>query len=116
MREARRPLPRYPGIKVDVAVAVPESTRAGELVALVESAGKGQVADVELFDLYRGKSIGEGKEAKRSSIPKDIGWFDAPDTWWWLVEDVSWEAWVTQHLPTVMPECNLPAPSAVSKP
>lgn len=52
------------------------------------------------------------------SIPKDIGWVDAPDVWWRLVEDVSWEAWVTQHLPTVMPECNLPAPSlsAVSKP
>ncbi len=52
------------------------------------------------------------------SIPKDIGWSDAPDTWWRLVEDVSWEAWVTQHLPTVMPECNLQAPtmSGVSKP
>ncbi len=60
---AYRPMPRYPGIKVDVAVAVPESTRAGELLALVETAGKGQVADVELFDLYRGKSIGEGKKS-----------------------------------------------------
>jgi len=58
-----RPLPRYPGIKVDVAVAVAESTKAGELVALVEAAGKGQVADVELFDLYRGKSIGEGRKS-----------------------------------------------------
>jgi len=45
------------------------------------------------------------------SIPEDISWADAPDTWWRLVEDVSWEAWVTQHLPSVMPECNLPAPS-----
>jgi phenylalanyl-tRNA synthetase beta chain len=60
---AYRPLPRYPGIKVDVAVSVPESTRAGELVALVETAGKGQVVDVELFDLYRGKSIGEGRKS-----------------------------------------------------
>ena len=60
---AYRPLPRYPGIKVDVAVAVAESTQAGELIALVEAAGKGQVADVELFDLYRGKSIGEGKKS-----------------------------------------------------
>ena len=52
------------------------------------------------------------------SIPKNIGWTDAPDTWWRLVEDVSWEAWVTRHLPTVMPECNLQPPflSAVSKP
>jgi hypothetical protein len=52
------------------------------------------------------------------SIPKNIDWSDAPDTWWRLVEDVSWEAWVTQHLPTVMPECNLnpPSPPAVSNP
>jgi hypothetical protein len=45
------------------------------------------------------------------SIPKNITWSDAPGTWWSLVEDVSWEAWVTQHMPTIMPECNLPAPS-----
>jgi len=52
------------------------------------------------------------------SIPKNIDWSDAPDIWWRLVEDVSWEAWVTRHLPTVMPECNLQPPflSAVSKP
>jgi len=60
---AYRALPRFPGIKVDVAVAVPEATRAGDLIALVEAAGKGQVADVELFDLYRGKSIGEGRKS-----------------------------------------------------
>jgi len=45
------------------------------------------------------------------SIPKNINWSDDPDTWWALVEDVSWEAWVTQHLPAVMPECNLQEPS-----
>ncbi|MEZ4331152.1 MAG: phenylalanine--tRNA ligase subunit beta [Myxococcota bacterium] len=60
---AYRPLPRFPGIKVDVAVAVPESTRAGDWIALVHAAGRAQVADVELFDLYRGKSIGEGRKS-----------------------------------------------------
>jgi hypothetical protein len=45
-------------------------------------------------------------------ILKDIGWVDVPDTWWRLVEDVSWEAWITQHLPTVMPECNLTPPQS----
>lgn len=52
------------------------------------------------------------------SIPKGIGWTDAPDAWWRLVEDVSWEAWVTRHLPAVMPECNLKPPfvPGVSKP
>jgi hypothetical protein len=34
------------------------------------------------------------------SIPKNFDWSDAPETWWSLVETVSWETWVIQHLPT----------------
>lgn len=60
---AYHPLPRFPGIKVDVAVAVAEATRAGDLIALVHAAGRSLVADVELFDLYRGKSVGEGRKS-----------------------------------------------------
>jgi len=59
-----QPLPRFPGIKVDVAVSVPESMPAGDLIALIEKAGRSQVADVELFDLYRGASVG----AERKSL------------------------------------------------
>ncbi len=44
------------------------------------------------------------------TIPKDVQWSDAPATWWSLVEIVSWEAWVTPHVPQVMPECNLTLP------
>ena len=44
------------------------------------------------------------------SIPKNVQLADAPDTWWSLVETVSWDAWVTPHLPSVMPECNLNNP------
>jgi phenylalanyl-tRNA synthetase beta chain len=58
-----KPLPRFPGIKVDVAVSVLESTPAAELLALIEQAGKKQVADMELFDLYRGKSVGPGRKS-----------------------------------------------------
>jgi len=61
--EGYEPLPRFPGIKVDVAVAVAESTTAGELIGLIEEAGKKQVAGVELFDLYRGESIGAGRKS-----------------------------------------------------
>ena len=57
------PLPRFPGIKVDVAVAVPESTPAAELLSLIEQAGKKQVAGIELFDLYRGQSVGPGRKS-----------------------------------------------------
>jgi phenylalanyl-tRNA synthetase beta chain len=57
------PLPRFPGIKVDVAVSVPESTTAAELMSAIEEAGRKQVANIELFDLYRGKSIGAGRKS-----------------------------------------------------
>jgi len=58
-----KPLPRFPGIKVDVAVSVVESTPAADLLALIEQAGKKQVADIELFDLYRGESVGPGRKS-----------------------------------------------------
>ncbi len=58
-----RPLPRFPGIKVDVAVAVPESAPAGDWMALIEQAGKKQVAGIELFDLYRGEAVGADRKS-----------------------------------------------------
>ena len=61
--EGYKPLPKFPGIKVDVAVSCDESMSAGALIGLIEQAGKKQVADVELFDLYRGESIGEGRKS-----------------------------------------------------
>jgi phenylalanyl-tRNA synthetase beta chain len=57
------PLPRFPGIKIDVAVAVDESTPAADLLALIDKAGKKQVAAIELFDLYRGQSVGPGRKS-----------------------------------------------------
>lgn len=58
-----RPLPRFPGIKVDVAISVPESTPAADLLELIEQAGRKQVAKIELFDLYRGQSVGPGRKS-----------------------------------------------------
>jgi len=58
-----QPLPRFPGVKVDVAVALPEERSAGEVVTALVAAGKGLVERTELFDLYRGKSLGPGKKS-----------------------------------------------------
>jgi hypothetical protein len=44
------------------------------------------------------------------AIPEDVKLSDAPATWWSLVETVSWDAWVTPHVPHIMPECNLKPP------
>lgn len=58
-----RPIPRFPGNKVDVALAMPIGVPAGDLVKAIEKSGKGQVASVELFDLYTGPGIGEGRKS-----------------------------------------------------
>ena len=44
------------------------------------------------------------------TIPKNIHWYEVPTTWWSLVETISWQAWVTPHLPSILPQCNLKAP------
>lgn len=61
--EGYKPLPRFPGIKIDVAVSVPESTPAASLIELIEQAGKKQVVATELFDLYRGRSVGPDRKS-----------------------------------------------------
>jgi phenylalanyl-tRNA synthetase beta chain len=63
-QERFRSIPRFPGSKVDVALALPETVSAGEAVEAIEKAGKGLVERVTLFDLYRGESVG----AERKSL------------------------------------------------
>jgi phenylalanyl-tRNA synthetase beta chain len=58
-----RPIPKYPTVKVDVAAAVPDAVEHAALAAVLEKAGKGLVAGLELFDLYRGESLGAGRKS-----------------------------------------------------
>lgn len=58
-----RALPRFPGVKVDVAVAVPEAVTAEAIRAVLEAAGKGLARHCELFDLYRGPNLPAGKKS-----------------------------------------------------
>ncbi len=58
-----QPLPRFPGVKVDVALECPEELAHAELAAAVEKAGKGLVRELELFDLYRGENLGAGRKS-----------------------------------------------------
>jgi phenylalanyl-tRNA synthetase beta chain len=56
-----RPIPRFPSVKVDVALFAPLATNHADVASLVERCGKGLVAGVELFDVYRA-----GGEARKS--------------------------------------------------
>jgi phenylalanyl-tRNA synthetase beta chain len=61
--EGYRPIPRFPGVKVDVALALPEAVTAAQGVAAIEKSGKGLVAGTELFDLYSGPNLGPGRRS-----------------------------------------------------
>lgn len=54
---AYQPLPRFPGVKVDVAVVVPDSVPAARCEELLTRSGKGLVRGMEVFDVYRGASL-----------------------------------------------------------
>ncbi|MDR0423887.1 MAG: phenylalanine--tRNA ligase subunit beta, partial [Clostridiales Family XIII bacterium] len=58
-----RPLPKYPAIGRDMALVVDEGVTVGELEAVIRSCGGRILESVKMFDVYRGKQIGEGKKS-----------------------------------------------------
>jgi phenylalanyl-tRNA synthetase beta chain len=62
-RRGFRPLPRFPGVRRDIAVVVPEATPYGLVEAAVRDAGVGFLRRVRLFDVYRGEHLREGEKS-----------------------------------------------------
>jgi phenylalanyl-tRNA synthetase beta chain len=56
-------LPKFPDVKVDVALALPSSAYARSVTEAIERAGKGLVAASELFDVYTGANLGAGRKS-----------------------------------------------------
>jgi phenylalanyl-tRNA synthetase beta chain len=50
----------FPEVRQDLAVVVPDSVPAGEVVRIVRTAGGPLLASAEVFDVYRGEQVGEG--------------------------------------------------------
>lgn len=57
------PLPRFPATKRDIAVIVPEEVAAGDLMDAVAHSGAAYVENVQAFDEYRGRQVGEGRKS-----------------------------------------------------
>lgn len=55
--------PRYPAVKRDLSLVVPDSVTYADVAALVEESGGPLLAACELFDHFRGGSLGEGRAA-----------------------------------------------------
>ncbi|MCH2107541.1 MAG: hypothetical protein MK291_12975, partial [Planctomycetes bacterium] len=58
-----RPLPKFPGAKVDVALALPSEVACGDVELELERSGKGLVASMELFDVYEGPNLPDGQRS-----------------------------------------------------
>jgi len=63
-----RPIPRYPMVRRDIALLVPEKVPAGALLDEVRRHRADFVEAVELFDVYSGKPIDEGMKSVALSV------------------------------------------------
>ncbi len=63
-----RALPRFPSMNRDLALIVDRDTTAADIEACIRRAGKKMLCEVNLFDVYQGKQIEEGKKSMAYSL------------------------------------------------
>jgi phenylalanyl-tRNA synthetase beta chain len=56
-------VPTYPPVLEDLAVVVDQDVTAAEVEAVIRLGGGEDLAKVQLFDIYRGEQLGEGKKS-----------------------------------------------------
>jgi phenylalanyl-tRNA synthetase beta chain len=73
-RHMTRKISGFPPVKEDLAIIINESVTGAEVQAVIKSAGGDLLADVSLFDVYRGEQIGTDKKSLAFSLT-----FQAPN-------------------------------------
>ncbi|MBQ3123328.1 MAG: phenylalanine--tRNA ligase subunit beta, partial [Firmicutes bacterium] len=56
-------LPKFPATSRDIALVVGEDVQVGQIEKTIKGLGEALVENVELFDVYRGKQVEEGKKS-----------------------------------------------------
>ena len=62
------PLPRFPAVMRDISVVCDDALTAGELAKCIRKAGGEYLESVEVFDVYKGANIPEGKKSISFSL------------------------------------------------
>lgn len=62
-RRRAEELPRFPAVYMDIAVTLDQDIAAGQVLEVVERAGRPAVVGVRLFDEYRGEQVAEGRKS-----------------------------------------------------
>jgi phenylalanyl-tRNA synthetase beta chain len=57
-----RPISRFPSAIRDLAILVPRETRVEEVLNKIETSGGSLIRDIDLFDIYEGEELPEGKK------------------------------------------------------
>jgi len=57
-----QPIPKYPAAIRDLAILVPQKVRVAEVLNKIYDAGGNLIRDVDLFDIYEGEELPEGKK------------------------------------------------------
>ncbi|MFA6521087.1 MAG: phenylalanine--tRNA ligase subunit beta [Candidatus Gracilibacteria bacterium] len=57
------PMPKYPGIEIDVSVLVEKNTTVREVSELIRTSEQNLIAKISLIDIFEDKSLGEGKKS-----------------------------------------------------
>ncbi len=63
-----QPLPRYPSMNRDIAVVCDIAIPVGDLKSCIAKSGMGLVKEIELFDIYTGAPIADGKKSVAFSL------------------------------------------------
>lgn len=61
-------IPRFPAIQRDLAVVVPQEVQAEAIIARVKKLGGELLQKAEIFDVYKGKTIPEGRKSLAFSL------------------------------------------------
>lgn len=61
-------LPRYPAVNRDIALVLPEKQQLQPVMDAIRRAGGKLLEDVQLFDVYRGAQLGEGRKSAAFSL------------------------------------------------
>ncbi|MBU4313043.1 MAG: phenylalanine--tRNA ligase subunit beta [Candidatus Omnitrophica bacterium] len=57
------PIPRYPSVKRDISILIGDSVASSSIFDLIKETGKDLVKSIDVFDLYKGQQVGEGKKS-----------------------------------------------------
>jgi len=63
-----RSLPKFPAVTRDIALVMDEAVTVGAVLACIRKAGGALLESAEMFDIYRGAQLGEGKKSVAFSL------------------------------------------------